>query len=122
MSPVIEGTATGTHRMSGAPGAGTNEVQTMTIDATGGTFKLAFGGFTTGDITWSATNNTLLANINNALQGKPSRLRLPRVAYFDCGSPVRRRPLSPGPRRTTRWWRTSTPRWRPCPISGPAAW
>jgi hypothetical protein len=66
---VIEGATTGAYRMSGAPGAGTNEVQTLTIDATGGTFKLAFGGFTTGAISWNATNATLLANINTALQG-----------------------------------------------------
>jgi len=55
--------------MSGAPGAGTDEVQTATIDATGGTFKLAYEGHVTGDIAWSATNATLLANVNNALQG-----------------------------------------------------
>lgn len=66
--PIIEGTY-GPLFVAGTPGAGTNEVQTMTIDATGGTFRLGFQGFVTGDIAWSATNATLLANINTALQG-----------------------------------------------------
>lgn len=54
---------------AGAPGAGTNEVQTLTIGGTptGGTFKLALGTMQTGAITWSATNATLLSNINTAL-------------------------------------------------------
>ena len=54
---------------AGAPVAGTNEVQTLTIGGTptGGTFRLAFEGATTGAITWSSTNATLLANINAAL-------------------------------------------------------
>lgn len=54
---------------AGAPGAGTNEVQTLTIGGTptGGTFKLALGTMQTGAITWSSTNATLLANINTAL-------------------------------------------------------
>jgi hypothetical protein len=54
---------------AGVPSAGTDEVQTLTIGGTptGGTFALLFEGITTGDITWSATNATLLANINAAL-------------------------------------------------------
>lgn len=53
----------------GAPGAGTSEVQTLTIGGTptGGTFKIAYDGQISGAITWSATTNTLLANINAAL-------------------------------------------------------
>jgi len=50
---------------------GINEVQTLTIAAgppTSGTFKLGFDGQVTADITWSATNNTLLANIDAALE------------------------------------------------------
>lgn len=56
-------------RVAGAPSAGTNEVQTLTIGGTptGGTFTIAFDGFVSGAITWSATNATLLANINAAL-------------------------------------------------------
>jgi hypothetical protein len=55
------------------PGASpsTNEVQTLTIAAgppTGGTFQLEFDGETTAPITWSAVNNTLLANIDAALE------------------------------------------------------
>jgi len=55
------------------PGAATptNEVQTLTIAAgppTGGTFQLEFDGQTTAPIAWSATNNTLLANIDAALE------------------------------------------------------
>jgi hypothetical protein len=66
--PIIEGTY-GPLFFAGAPVAGTNEVQTLTIDATGGTFRLGFQGFATGDIPWSATNATLLASLNTALQG-----------------------------------------------------
>jgi hypothetical protein len=59
---------------AGAPVNGTSEVQTLTIggSTTGGTFKLTFDGFTTGAITWSATTNTLLANINAALDALPN--------------------------------------------------
>lgn len=59
---------------AGAPGAGTNEVQRITIGGTptGGTFKLTFDGFTTGDINWSSTNATLLANIEAALEALPN--------------------------------------------------
>src|SRR5690349_17374776 len=54
--------------------AGTNEVQTLTIGGTptGGTFILRFEGNNTTPITWSATNNTLLANIQAALDAHPS--------------------------------------------------
>jgi len=72
--PIIEG-ATGSPLLNaGAPVAGTNEVQTLTIGGTptGGTFKLTFDGWTTGAITWSATNATLLANINAALDALPN--------------------------------------------------
>jgi hypothetical protein len=49
--------------------AGTNAVQTLTIGGTptSGTFKLSLDGWSTAAITWSATNATLLANINAAL-------------------------------------------------------
>src|SRR5690242_6039161 len=58
---------------AGAPGAGTTEVQTLTIGGTptGGTFKLALDGHPTAAITWSATNATLLSRINTALDGLP---------------------------------------------------
>jgi hypothetical protein len=55
---------------AGAPSAGTDEVQTLTFGGTwvdGDTFKLRFRGVTTGDIAWSATNATLVANIDAAL-------------------------------------------------------
>lgn len=67
----IDEQGTGTpYTNAGAPVNGTNEVQRMTIGGTptGGTFKLAFDGLTTAAITWSATNNTLLTNIKNALE------------------------------------------------------
>lgn len=59
---------------AGAPTAGTSEVQTLTIGGTptGGTFKLAYDGYNTAAITWSATNATLLANINTALLALPN--------------------------------------------------
>lgn len=55
---------------AGAPSAGTDEVQTITFGTgiTGGTFKLSFQGQTTAAITWSATNATLVANIDAALE------------------------------------------------------
>lgn len=58
---------------AGAPGAGTDEVQTLTIGGTptGGTFRIQFAGFTTAPITWSATNATLVANIDAALEALP---------------------------------------------------
>ncbi len=68
MSPTIEGSS-GEYQNAGAPVNGTNEVQTLTIGGTptGGTFKLAYEGQTTGPITWSSTNAVLLANIQAAL-------------------------------------------------------
>lgn len=66
---VIEGGLMGYHT-AGAPVAGTDEIQTITIGGTptGGTFTLTFEGHTTAPITWSATNNTLIANIDAALE------------------------------------------------------
>lgn len=65
---IIEGTF-GPYFNAGAPSAGTNEVQTATLGGTGGTstFKLTLDGISTGAIAWSATNATLLSNINTAL-------------------------------------------------------
>lgn len=65
---VIEGSV-GPLLSAGVPGAGTNAVQTATLGGTGGTstFKLVFEGVRTAAIAWSATNGTLLANINAAL-------------------------------------------------------
>ena len=59
---------------SGAPAAGTNEVQTLTIGGTptGGTFRLSYQGRRTGLIAWSATNNTLVANVDAALEALPT--------------------------------------------------
>lgn len=59
---------------AGAPAAGTDEVQTLTIGGTptGGKFRITFEGFTTADIDWSATNSTLVANIDAALEALPS--------------------------------------------------
>jgi hypothetical protein len=58
----------------GAPAAGTNTLQTITIGGTptGGTFKLTCEGFTTAAIAWSATNATLVANIDAALEALPT--------------------------------------------------
>lgn len=60
--------------VAGAPSAGTSEIQTLTIGGTptAGTFTISFDGFTTSAITWSATNATLLANINTALNALPN--------------------------------------------------
>lgn len=66
---IIEGAIGHALPVAGIPSAGTSEVQTLTIGGTptGGTFKLAFDGYTTAAITWSSTNATLLSNINAAL-------------------------------------------------------
>lgn len=68
------GAAREVYSSAGAPGAGTNEVQTITIGGTptGGTFKLGFNGWTTAAIAWSATNATLVANILAGLVALPS--------------------------------------------------
>lgn len=66
--PIIEGAIGRPLPFAGTPSAGTSEVQTLTIDASGGTFKLAFDGQTTAAITWSSTNNTLVANVDAALE------------------------------------------------------
>jgi len=72
--PIIEGATGAPILNAGAPTAGTNEVQTLTIGGTptAGTFKLTFDGWTTAAITWSATNATLLAAINAALDALPN--------------------------------------------------
>ncbi len=59
---------------SGAPSNGTSAIQTLTFGATitSGTFKLAYKGFTTSAITWSATDATLVANIDAALEALPT--------------------------------------------------
>lgn len=56
--------------LSGAPSAGTDEVQTITFGTgiTGGTFKLNFDGQITAAITWTATDATLVSNIDAALE------------------------------------------------------
>lgn len=69
-SNVIDGGGLGDALANaGAPVAGTNEVQTVTLGGTGGTstFNLRLDGVTTGAIAWSATNATLLSNINAVL-------------------------------------------------------
>lgn len=56
---------------AGVPANGTSEIQTLTINAStsGGTFTLTVAnGRTTAPITWSATNTTLIANVDNALE------------------------------------------------------
>jgi hypothetical protein len=61
-------------RAAGVPANGTDEVQTLTIGGTptGGTFTLRFDGFETAPIAWNATNATLVANIDAALEALPS--------------------------------------------------
>lgn len=65
----IEG-ALGFYSNAGAPSAGTDEVQTITIGGTptGGTFKLAYDGQVTAAISWNSTNATLIGNIDTALE------------------------------------------------------
>lgn len=64
---------TGVVNNAGAPSAGTNEVQTVTIaNVTGGTFAIGIDGHYTAPITWSNVNATLLSRINTALDGLAS--------------------------------------------------
>src|SRR6266404_6266702 len=53
-----------------APVNGTNEVQTLTFGSgiASGTFKLKFGTLSTQSVSWSATNTTLVSNIDAALE------------------------------------------------------
>jgi len=73
MSPIIEG-GLGIFTVAGAPVQGTNEVQTLTLGGTptGGTFKLAFDGYTTAAIDWTDTDSTLIADIDAALEALPN--------------------------------------------------
>lgn len=54
---------------AGAPSAGTSQVWTLTFGSgtSAGNFRLTYDGYTTGDIAWSSTNATLVANIDAAL-------------------------------------------------------
>lgn len=69
---VIEGSGLGSPLTNaGAPVAGTAAVQTLTIGGTpgaGDTFVLSFGPFRSDPIEWSATDATLVANIDAALE------------------------------------------------------
>lgn len=59
------------YEFAGIPSNGTSEIDTLTIQAstTSGTFTLTVaGGRTTAPITWSATNATLVANVDAALE------------------------------------------------------
>lgn len=55
---------------AGPPVNGTDEVQTITFAGTptGGTFRISYEGATTANIPWSATNATLIASIDAALE------------------------------------------------------
>lgn len=69
--PVIEGAGPVGLTTAGAPSAGTDEVQTITIGGTpevGSTFRLAFDGLITAPIAWSSTNTTLRDNVDAALE------------------------------------------------------
>lgn len=70
--PTIEGGGLLTN--AGAPSAGTDEVQTLTIGGTptGGTFTLKYDGFETAAISWSSTNTTLRDNVDTALEALPN--------------------------------------------------
>lgn len=59
------------YEYNGVPSGGTSEIDTLTIQAStsAGTFTIAVaGGRTTSAISWSATNATLVANVDAALE------------------------------------------------------
>jgi hypothetical protein len=65
--------AAGTRRVrntAGAPTAGTTEVQTLTIGGTpdGGSMTFTFRGRTTAAVEWTATDATLIADVDAALE------------------------------------------------------
>jgi hypothetical protein len=73
--PIIEGSGLGAPIQSaGAPVSGTDPICTLTLaNCTGGTFKLKVTSEdavseVTGNISWSATNNTLISNVDAALE------------------------------------------------------
>lgn len=69
--PIIESSSpTRVLLNAGAPTNGTSAVQTLTIGGTptGGTFRLKYEGATTAQIPWNATNATLVASIDAALE------------------------------------------------------
>ena len=75
LSNVIENTVDGSaYATAGAPTAGTTEVQTLTIGGTpdGGTFTITFDGYTTTAIDWTATDATLVADVDAALEALTS--------------------------------------------------
>lgn len=57
-----------------APTNGTNEIQTFTFSGSisGGTFILRFNNNSTGPISWSATNATLVSSIDTSLEALAS--------------------------------------------------
>lgn len=71
---VLPGTGSFPISIPTAAVAGTDCIQTITIGGTptAGSFRLIFEGFTTAAIAWSATNATLVANIDAALGLLPS--------------------------------------------------
>lgn len=70
LSSVIDGATGMVVASAGTPSSGTDEIQTITFAGTisSGTFRLRFEGETTGPITWSSTNATLVGNIDTALE------------------------------------------------------
>lgn len=62
------------YQNAGAPAAGVNAVQTLTIGGTptGGTYTITLGAYTSGAIAFNVTNVTHLAAINAALDAMPN--------------------------------------------------
>ncbi len=72
---VVDGSGLGSPlQHAGAPVDGTDEVQTLTIGGTptGGTFSLEFAGHRTTLIDWTATDATLVSDIEDALESLAS--------------------------------------------------
>jgi hypothetical protein len=67
--PIIEGTGISGLTVAGAPVAGTDEVQTITITGTptGGSFRLRYGGFVSAEIAYNAA----AAAIDTAIEALP---------------------------------------------------
>lgn len=63
------------YRYAGVPSSGTSEIDTLTIQSgtASGTFTIAVAGSrTSAQIAWSATNATLVANVDAALESLPT--------------------------------------------------
>lgn len=81
--PVIEGVGPQSIGLAGVPSSGTDEVQTLTVTATGGTFRVAYDGYWTADL----AEDISAANLQVALRALLSINGANVTATGDAGGP-----------------------------------